>query len=55
MTLTSLSPRQPRFSSMEDEDKLELSRIDYYLLLKSSLAAEESLNLNILLLKTEKT
>ncbi len=30
-----LTPRQPRFSA-EDKDKLELSKIDYYLLLKSS-------------------
>jgi hypothetical protein len=35
MTLNSLTPRQPRFS-VEDKDKLELSKIDYYLLLKSS-------------------
>ncbi len=35
MTLNSLTPRQPRFS-VEDNDKLELSKIDYYLLFKSS-------------------
>jgi hypothetical protein len=33
MTLNSLTPRQPRFS-MEDKDKLKLSKIDYYLLVK---------------------
>ncbi len=35
MTLNSLTPHQPRFS-VEDKDKLELSKIDYYLLFKSS-------------------
>jgi hypothetical protein len=34
MTMNSLAPRQPRFS-VEDKDKLELSKIDYYLLIKS--------------------
>ncbi len=35
MTLNPLTPCQPRFS-MEDKDKLELSKIVYYLLFKSS-------------------
>ncbi len=35
MTLTSLTPRQPQFSA-EDKDKLELSKIDFYLLVKCS-------------------
>jgi hypothetical protein len=35
MTLNSLNPCQPRFS-MEDKDKLELSKFDYYLMFKSS-------------------
>jgi hypothetical protein len=35
MTLNSSTPRQPRFS-VEDKDKLELSKIDYYLLVKCS-------------------
>jgi hypothetical protein len=35
MALDSLTPCQPRFS-MEDKDKLELSKIDYYLLVKCS-------------------
>ncbi len=35
MTLNSLTPHQPQFS-MEDKDKLELSKIDYYLLFKYS-------------------
>jgi hypothetical protein len=35
MTLNSLTAHQPRFS-MEDKDELELSKIDYYLLFKSS-------------------
>jgi hypothetical protein len=34
-SLNSLTPRQPWFS-VEDIDKLELSKIDYYLLFKSS-------------------
>jgi hypothetical protein len=35
MTLNSLTPRQPWFD-VEDKDILELSKIDYYLLFKSS-------------------
>jgi hypothetical protein len=35
MTMNSFTPHRPRFS-MEEKDKLELSKIDYYLLLKSS-------------------
>jgi hypothetical protein len=35
MTLNSLTPLQPRFS-VEDKDKLELSKIDYYLQFTSS-------------------
>jgi hypothetical protein len=35
MTVKSWTPRQPRFF-VEDKDKLELSKVDYYLLLKSS-------------------
>jgi hypothetical protein len=35
MILNSLTPHQPQFS-VEDKDKIELSKIDYYLLFKSS-------------------